>query len=45
MEGAWESLVKTMKRALKMVTHDCPVSKEVSITFSTEIEATLNNQL
>jgi len=44
MGGAWESLVKLTKRALKTVTKNRPVYEENLITFLTEVEATLNSR-
>lgn len=42
MRGAWESIVKLTKRALRIVTDDRKVSQEVLITFLTKIKAISN---
>ena len=43
MGGAWESIVKLTKRALRIVTHDRPMYEGSLSTFITEIESVLNS--
>ena len=43
MGGAWESIVKLTKRALRIVTHDRPMYEDSLSTFTTEIESVLNS--
>ena len=45
MRGAWESIVKLTKKALRIVTHDRPMYEDSLSTFITEIESVLNSQL
>jgi len=44
MGGAWESIVKLAKRALKTVTNSRAIYDENLVTFFTEVEATLNSR-
>ena len=44
MGGAWESIVKLTKRALRIVTHDRPMCEDSLLTFITEIESVLNSR-
>ena len=44
MGGAWESIVKLTKRALRIVTHDRPMYEDSLLTFITEIESVLNSR-
>ena len=44
MGGAWESIVKLTKRALRIVTHDRPMYEDSLSTFITEIESVLNSR-
>ena len=44
MGGAWESIVKLTKKALRIVTHDRPIYKDSLSTFITEIESVLNSR-
>ena len=44
MRGAWESIVKLTKRALRIVSHDRPMYEDSLSTFITEIESVLNSR-
>ena len=44
MGGAWESLIKSVKRALKAITLDGIFTKEALHTFLCEVESLLNNR-
>ena len=43
MGGAWESLIKSVKRLLKAITLDCIFTEETLYTFLCEVESLLNN--
>ena len=43
MGGAWESLIKSVERALKAITLDCIFTEEALCTFLCEVESLLNN--
>ena len=44
MRGAWESIAKLTKRALRIVSHDRPMYEDSLSTFITEIESVLNSR-
>ena len=44
MGGAWESLVKLTKRALRTVTKSRPVYEDQLITILTEVESSINSR-
>ena len=44
MGGAWKSLIKSMKRALKIITLDRIFTEEALCTFLCEVESLLNNR-
>ena len=44
MGGAWESLVKSSKRALKSIVRDRLFTEEALVTFLAEVEMTLNSR-
>ena len=44
MGACWESIVKIVKRALKTVTKDRPVTEECLNTFLNKVESTVNNR-
>ena len=43
MGGAWESLIKSVKRSLKAITLDRIFTEEALYTFLCEVESLLNN--
>ena len=44
MGGSWESLIKSTKRALNVITKDRLFTHEVLYTFLCEVESILNNR-
>ena len=44
MGGSWESLVRSVKCALKVIVHDRPFTEESQYTFFCEIETLLNSR-
>ena len=44
MGGAWESLIKSVKRSLKAITLDRIFTEEALYTFLCEVESLLNNR-
>ena len=44
MGGSWESLIKSVKRSLKVITKDRPFTEEALYTFLCEVEALLNSR-
>jgi len=44
MGGVWESLIKSVKRALKAITHDRLFTDEALYTFLCEVESILNQR-
>ena len=44
MGGSWESLVRSVKCALKVIVHDRPITEESQYTFFCEIETLLNSR-
>ena len=44
MEGAWESIVKLTKEALRIATNDRPMYEDSLLIFITETESVLNSR-
>ena len=44
MGGSWESIVKITKKCLKFITKDRPIYEDALVTFSAEVENTLNSR-
>ena len=44
MGGVWESLVKSVKRSLKVITRDRVFTEESLYTFLCEVESVINNR-
>ena len=44
MGGAWEALIKSVKRTLKAIAHDRLFTEEALHTFICEVESILNNR-
>ena len=44
MGGAWEALIKSVKRILKAITSDCLFTEQALHTFICEVQSILNNR-
>ena len=44
MGGAWEALIKSVKRALKVITRDRIFTEESLVTFLCEVESVINQR-
>ena len=45
MGGVWKSLVKSVKRSLKVITRDKDFTEELLYTFLCEVESVINDRL